>query len=1051
MWRPYKIIFFLLLLSSNLHAQYGITVTLKPATVGPTAATVNGSVSGLISYATKFDVLYGESATSLTKTKSSGVSFGPGVILLNGFTIGTTLDSLKQQTKYYYKYVTNDSYQGITNKSTAIDSFITTKEPFKVNLLNSQFNDTLAVASFISKLTTNDTGIPKNSLTVDASTGNKYFTVKNDSLFTAVKFDTLKSATYTIKIYSLFSDNSNATSTFTISVLDKTPPLITTKIDTLNVILGVSLSANVTPTDFNKSTIDNRSNVDLSLSKSNFDCANIGLNKIEFIAKDESLNTSIKFVYVNIKDTIKPTLYVLKEKTIYIDSLGKSLISSNDLETTSLIPDSLYTKNISARFLLEPGNVKNTVDTSKVLINSGATYTTDRFGANLNAMNFNGTNQFANLGTDAVKVTVANPYTISLWAKAAYTPTSLSNFGTFMDYNGHRYFKSNGTVTWKQAKAISDSLKGYLAIPNTAAENTFLRTLTGGSLTWMGVTDEVTEGKYRTVQGDSVTYFNWKAGQPDNFNDEDYIHLDANGQWNDGPNSYLLNFIIEFDINSGVFLSKYQNLDAGNSNFFLTPSSVSGNGTNSLTFTAPDSTWNHFVYVLSSGANNTKIYINGTLVKTGTVNYNSVHSTSTPVFLGRVSGSPSNFYTGSLDDLRVYNKILSDTQIIDLYNYEKLSPANRINQTGDNCSIAQKIISQSTFSCTDLGTKKIIYTVVDKSGNKVDSSINILVKDTTKPSIKIKNAIIRIDNIAPLKLAYKDFDDGSTDNCSIDTRLLSKSDFTLKDTGQNTFTYTVTDKSGNSKSTNATITLACKDPVAPSNQTIELCQSSTVKPLEASLPTGSTGSLQWYTTMSGGTANSNSPSPSTTAVAATEYYIAHLLNGCESTKRAKVSVIVKPLPVKATLSRDTTGFLNSSNKSLNVWLKDGVVLSDTLQKFKPLSQGSYQVRNTLNGCSIISDPYYFFITDVINLSASEFIKLSPNPYVNKVVFEFKINGYDKLNLDVYDFTTGSKLTSKQGLYSGTPIFLGQLSGGVYIVKAYSNDNKVAYQFKMIKL
>ena len=80
MLRPYKIIFFLLLLSSNLHAQYGITVTLKPATVGPTAATVNGSVSGLISYATKFDVLYGESATSLTKTKSSGVSFGPTLI-----------------------------------------------------------------------------------------------------------------------------------------------------------------------------------------------------------------------------------------------------------------------------------------------------------------------------------------------------------------------------------------------------------------------------------------------------------------------------------------------------------------------------------------------------------------------------------------------------------------------------------------------------------------------------------------------------------------------------------------------------------------------------------------------------------------------------------------------------------------------------------------------------------------------------------------------------------------------------------------------------------
>ena len=1051
MTKPYKIILFFLLLSSNLHAQYGITVTLKSATVGPTATTVNANVSGLVSYATKFDVFYGESRTTLTKTKSSGVAFGPGILLLSGFTLGTTLDSLKQQTKYYYKYVTNDSYQGITNQSTVIDSFTTTKEPFKINLLNSKFDDTSAVASFISKLTTNDTGIPKHSFTVDASTGNKYFTIKNDSLFTAVKFDTLKSATYTIKVYSLFSDNTNATSTFTISVLDKTPPLISTKIDTLNLILGVSLSANATPTDFNKSTVDNRSNVTLSLSKSNFDCSNIGINKIEFIAKDDSLNSSSKFVYVNIKDTVKPTLYVLTEKTIYIDSLGKSIISSNDLETTSLIPDSLFAKNMSARFLLDPGNVKNTVDTTKVLINVGATYTTDRFGANLNAMKLNGTSQFADLGIDAVKVTSANPYTVSLWGKPAYTPTAISNFGSFQDYNGHRYFKSNATITWKQAKAICDSLKGYLAIPNTAAENTFLRTLAGGSLTWMGITDEVAEGKYLTVLGDSVAYFNWKSGQPDNFNDEDYIHIDANGQWNDAPNTYLLNFIIEFDINSGVFLSKYQNLDAGNSSFFLTSSSVSGNGTNSLTFTAPDSTWNHFVYVLASGTNNTKVYINGTLVKSGTVNYNAIHTATAPVFIGRVSGSPANFYTGSIDDIRVYNKMLSDTQIIALYNYEKLKPASRINQTADNCSIAQKIISQSTFSCTDLGTKKINYSVVDKSGNKVDSSINIIVKDTTKPIIKIKNATIRIDNSAPLKLDYTDFDDGSTDNCSIDTRLLSKTDFTLKDTGQNTFTYTITDKSGNSKSTNATITLACKDPVAPSDQSIELCQSSTVKPLEANLPSGSTGALKWYTTVSGGTANTSSPSPSTTTVGVTEYFITHLLNGCESTKRAKVSVIVKPLPVKAVLSRDTAGFLNSSNKSLNVWLKDGVALSDTLQKFKPVSQGSYQVRNTLNGCAIISDPYYYFITDVINLSASEFIKLSPNPYVNKVVFEFKINGYEKLNLDVYDFTTGSKLTSKQGLYSGTPIFLGQLSGGVYIVKAYSNDNKVAYQFKMIKL
>jgi hypothetical protein len=32
-----------------------------------------------------------------------------------------------------------------------------------------------------------------------------------------------------------------------------------------------------------------------------------------------------------------------------------------------------------------------------------------------------------------------------------------------------------------------------------------------------------------------------------------------------------------------------------------------------------------------------------------------------------------------------------------------------------------------------------------------------------------------------------------------------------------------------------------------------------------------------------------------------------------------------------------------------------------------------------------------------------------------------------------------------------PIYLGQLSAGTFLIKVSSNDNKIAYQFKMVKL
>ena len=81
---------------------------------------------------------------------------------------------------------------------------------------------------------------------------------------------------------------------------------------------------------------------------------------------------------------------------------------------------------------------------------------------------------------------------------------------------------------------------------------------------------------------------------------------------------------------------------------------------------------------------------------------------------------------------------------------------------------------------------------------------------------------------------------------------------------------------------------------------------------------------------------------------------------------------------------------------------------------------------------------------------NEYIKLSPNPFRNRLNFDFAINGYQKLNLEFFDMATDVIVATRQNLTPGLPIYLNQLSSGTYLVKVASNDLKISYQFKMIK-
>jgi hypothetical protein len=124
----------------------------------------------------------------------------------------------------------------------------------------------------------------------------------------------------------------------------------------------------------------------------------------------------------------------------------------------------------------------------------------------------------------------------------------------------------------------------------------------------------------------------------------------------------------------------------------------------------------------------------------------------------------------------------------------------------DNCTLKDKLLSKSAFTCADLGASKITVTAKDASGNTSTAEVTITVVDEIKPTVKAKTSYnIKLDTQGKATLKWEDIDEGSSDNCSIKERSLSKTEFTRTDGGESKITYTVTDVSGNTSSTEVTV------------------------------------------------------------------------------------------------------------------------------------------------------------------------------------------------------------------------------------------------------
>lgn len=96
-----------------------------------------------------------------------------------------------------------------------------------------------------------------------------------------------------------------------------------------------------------------------------------------------------------------------------------------------------------------------------------------------------------------------------------------------------------------------------------------------------------------------------------------------------------------------------------------------GSGTNvslSSNYTVPLNSWIHAVYVFNSVEQKMYIYVNGTINNLREDSPNPVLNTDNLIFGGAVGSivNTSNFFNGQIDDIRIYNRILTEMEIMAL-------------------------------------------------------------------------------------------------------------------------------------------------------------------------------------------------------------------------------------------------------------------------------------------------------------------------------------------------------------------------------------------------
>ncbi|MBK8557233.1 MAG: HYR domain-containing protein [Lewinellaceae bacterium] len=227
------------------------------------------------------------------------------------------------------------------------------------------------------------------------------------------------------------------------------------------------------------------------------------------------------------------------------------------------------------------------------------------------------------------------------------------------------------------------------------------------------------------------------------------------------------------------------------------------------------------------------------------------------------------------------------------------------NGSFDNCTLSTLSVSPSAFTCANLGANTVTLTGTDQSGNSSTCQATVTIVDNIPPTMLCKNATINLNAAGQATLTVPQINNGSFDNCTIATLVLSQTVYTCANIGANTVTLTGTDQSGNSAQCTATVTVV--DPILPvalcKNATVNLGANGTVTVLPGAVDNGSSDNCSFTLSLT--------PATFSCANLGTNIAVLKATDSSGNTKTCTATITVKDVSVPTVLCQNVTLALNT--------------------------------------------------------------------------------------------------------------------------------------------
>ena len=151
-------------------------------------------------------------------------------------------------------------------------------------------------------------------------------------------------------------------------------------------------------------------------------------------------------------------------------------------------------------------------------------------------------------------------------------------------------------------------------------------------------------------------------------------------------------------------------------------------------------TWKHMVYTFDRVTRTAKMYINGALTTSGVFGAWMTASGSS-FYLGNLFAGGPSAYNGAIDDLKIYDRALSDTEILNLFNNNTTLSTSNFNQNNLQVAVYPNPVNNilNVEVATDLKSIEIYNIQGQKVLSSTQKQINITDLQTGIYMIKIED------------------------------------------------------------------------------------------------------------------------------------------------------------------------------------------------------------------------------------------------------------------------------------------------------------------------